>query len=135
MTTPTRLNMTQAAKLAGISRNTLHTKIKKGIISKSKDSKGKPYIELSELLRIYPDASLDHDTQDSNGSVQTGRTITQAEYEELVKLRVMADMFAQKEKMLEDQADFYKRQYEETKLLLEDKSKKKKGILGTLFGG
>lgn len=49
-----KINITQAAKLAGISRTTLYnTYIKSGQITVSKDRKGNKQIDTSELLRVF----------------------------------------------------------------------------------
>lgn len=48
------VNITQAAKLAGISRSYFHRKyIKAGLISVSTDTDGKKKIDTSELLRVF----------------------------------------------------------------------------------
>lgn len=46
-------NLTQAAKLAGISRSTIMRHISEGKVSKGIGKDGKPYIETSELERAY----------------------------------------------------------------------------------
>lgn len=49
-----RVSITQAAKLAGISRASLYKSyLEKGAISVSKDSSGKKYIDTAELLRVF----------------------------------------------------------------------------------
>lgn len=49
----TRINISQAAKLYGIDRSTIYRDRDQGLISLDKDHKGKPYVELSELIRAY----------------------------------------------------------------------------------
>ena len=48
-----QLNMTDAAKTAGISRNTLYKKIKKGVISVTYDRQQNRVIDTSELVRVF----------------------------------------------------------------------------------
>lgn len=48
-----KLNLSQAAEKAGISRNTLYKHIKEGKVSAQRDVNGRQSIELSELLRAY----------------------------------------------------------------------------------
>ena len=49
-----KVSISAAANLAGVSRSTLYrTYIEKGLISVSKDQKGKPCIDTSELLRVF----------------------------------------------------------------------------------
>lgn len=57
--TSTRFTITDAAKLVGMSRQNIHkTYIKTGILSVSKDEQGRPYIDLSELLRVFPSLKI-----------------------------------------------------------------------------
>lgn len=48
-----QVNLTQGAKLAGISRSTLNRHMKEGKLSKGIGSDGKPCVETSELQRVY----------------------------------------------------------------------------------
>lgn len=48
-----KVTLTEAAKLAGISRTTLYKDIKKGKVSKGEDKDGNPCIDTAELLRVY----------------------------------------------------------------------------------
>ena len=48
-----QLNMTDAAKAAGVSRNTLYKKIKKGTISVTYDRHENKVIDTSELIRVF----------------------------------------------------------------------------------
>ena len=62
-----RVSITQAAKLAGISRSNLYKSyIDKGLITVSKDDRNKPCIDTSELLRVFP--VLQGDKQEVNKS-------------------------------------------------------------------
>ena len=53
----TKLNMSEAARAAGITRATLYRHIDKGKLSKENDADGNPVIDLSEMLRVYPKLS------------------------------------------------------------------------------
>lgn len=65
-----KLNHSQAAKAAGISRKTLYAHVEKGKVSQEKDSDNNPVYDLSELMRVYPD--LNTETADtSQGSSVT----------------------------------------------------------------
>ena len=48
-----QVNLTQGAKLAGVSRSTLNRHLKDGRLSKGIGMDGKPCVETSELQRIY----------------------------------------------------------------------------------
>lgn len=70
-----RVSISQASKLAGISRSNLYkTYLNKGVISLSKDSTGKKYIETSELLRVFGTLQGDTTTQHKGGQQETGDT-------------------------------------------------------------
>lgn len=62
-----KINLTQGAKLAGVSRSTLNRHIKEGKISKEIGNDGKPCVDTSELQRVY--GELSHDTSSQSVSV------------------------------------------------------------------
>ena len=49
----TKLNLTQAAKAAGIARGTLYRHIKDGKVTCEENDNGERVIDTSELLRVY----------------------------------------------------------------------------------
>lgn len=50
-----KVTITEAAKLAGLSRSYFHMKyIKMGKISITRDDNNKPFVDTSELLRVFP---------------------------------------------------------------------------------
>ena len=51
-----KLSISEAARRAGVRRNTLYRKIEAGKLSKETDEDGKPVIDLGELARVYPRA-------------------------------------------------------------------------------
>ena len=54
----TRLNLTQAAKAAGVTRRTLYNHINQGKVTASRDEKNSPVIDVSELIRAYGNVNL-----------------------------------------------------------------------------
>ena len=63
-----KVSISQAAKLAGISRTALYKSyINKGLLSTSRDEAGKKYIDISEILRVF--GKLKADTVDSVNSI------------------------------------------------------------------
>ena len=54
----TRLNLTQAAKAAGITRRTLYNHINQGKVTASRDEKNNPVIDVSELIRVYGNVNV-----------------------------------------------------------------------------
>ena len=76
-----KVNLTQAAKLAGVGRSTLNRHIKEGKLSKALDDQGKPCVDTSELQRVY--GELSHDTPSQSVPVaQRGTPRETAENEE-----------------------------------------------------
>lgn len=62
------VSLSEAARLAGISRSTLYERIKKGEISTTRSHHGKPTVQISELIRVFGDALQLPD------SIEQGRT-------------------------------------------------------------
>ena len=54
-----RLSISDAAKAVNVSRSTVTRDISKGKVTVSKDGKGRPYIELVELERVYGNVNID----------------------------------------------------------------------------
>ena len=68
-----KVSITAAAKLAGVSRSTLYRSyIDKGLLSVSKDQKGKRCIDTSELLRVF--GGLQGETGQGNTSDSVGQS-------------------------------------------------------------
>lgn len=81
----TKFNLSQCAEMAGVNRKTIQRYVSSGKLSVERDNKGKPFIELSELLRVYP--SLSHPAMDKmSHTVPQGEnvTITQAQFDKLI---------------------------------------------------
>lgn len=80
-----RVNISEAAKLAGITRSYLYSKyINKGLVSVATDNDGKKYIETSEILRVF--GKLKEDTEDNTVNRQEEDTVTQPDTELFVTL-------------------------------------------------
>jgi hypothetical protein len=54
-----KLSISEAARRAGVRRNTLYRKLDSGRLSREIDPDGKPVIDLAELCRVYPQAETD----------------------------------------------------------------------------
>ena len=52
------INLSQAAKLVAKSRTTLWKYIKSGKLSVNRDSNGKPFVDTSELIRVFGELKL-----------------------------------------------------------------------------
>ena len=78
------VSLSEAARLAGISRSTLYERIKKGEISTTHSHHGKPTVQISELIRVFgsalqlPDRLVQANRTTSDRSVQfrTGKSDT-----------------------------------------------------------
>ena len=89
-----RVSITKAAKLAGISRSHLYKSyIDTGLISLSKDAKDKPYVDTSELLRVFgtltdslPKTGQKTTSEDSSGQAQRQVKDKQSAQEEKIKM-------------------------------------------------
>lgn len=57
-----KYNITQAAKVVGVSRSTLNRDIKNGKVSTVINAKGKPEIQIAELERVYGTVTLSDST-------------------------------------------------------------------------
>ncbi len=72
-----KVSITEAARLAGISRYQLYRGyINKGVLTVDKDTQGRPLIDTSELLRVFGELTMagrDAHTVDSNVAHQVTR--------------------------------------------------------------
>lgn len=50
------VSLSEAARLAGISRSTLYERIKNGQLSTTRSHNGKPTVQISELIRVFGNA-------------------------------------------------------------------------------
>ncbi|MGI3399668.1 helix-turn-helix domain-containing protein [Providencia stuartii] len=57
-----QVSISEAARLTGKSRKTLHTYISNGKLTKVTDSQGKPKIDVSELIRVFGELSKPKET-------------------------------------------------------------------------
>lgn len=127
------VSVTQAAKLAGISRSTLYRKyINTGQISVQSDRDGKKQIDTSELLRVFgtltqlPDTSCDTPNTVSHEQPETPvrHTLTQHTPQEIELLRQQLREAKEREQEYRDREAFYQQQIQEltgTLKLLEHK--------------
>lgn len=65
-------SISEAAKLTGKARSTLHRHLKDGKISKERDADGQPVIDTAELVRVYGPLQA----QDSSDTVAIGQHAT-----------------------------------------------------------
>ena len=144
-----KLNISQAARTAGVARSTIQRKIKQGELSCETDEQGKKVIDIAELNRVYknlqvPDATPDgveqsgamsqHTTPDTEKMIQKENTLLKEQVEDLRQEREIA---REREKELRGLAKGLQEELKEQRTLLlpaPAEQPKKRRFLG-LFGG
>lgn len=114
------VNISKAAKLAGISRTHLYRKyINTGMISVSKDETGKSFIDTSELIRVF---SKLHTGKTKVAEGDSDITSSASEIVLLEKIKGLEALLKAKEEELEGYREREKYLYH----LIEDKPKKRR---------
>lgn len=116
-----RITITEASKLANISRQQLYRGyINKGKISVIKQN-NKAFIDVSELMRVFPDVTIDNDTKLQEETVKIDTVTTQeSEVEKMLKTQLAEAK--ERELWLTQQIDELRKQQT---LFLENKKRKK----------
>lgn len=103
-----QVSISEAARLTGKSRKTLHTYISTGKITKVTDTQGKPKIDTSELIRVFGNLIITQETDKSQCNISqqvTAETVTIHTQEvALLKQEValLRELLAEKDKRNED---------------------------------
>jgi len=103
-----QVSISEAARLTGRSRKTLHTYISNGKLTKVTDSQGKPKIDTSELIRVFGELSGKQETATSHCNVTQevtpkGVAVTTSEIDVLKKeVALLRELLAEKDKRNED---------------------------------
>lgn len=122
-----RLNITQAAKVAGISRKTLYRDRARGKLTVGKDGKGKPIIDVSELERVYGPLSQDNTPQSEAGKQSETPNSDNVLQREIDGLREQIALLKEERDDLRQDRDDWKRQAQEqvttVKLLTDQREK------------
>lgn len=99
------VNITQAAKLADMTRQNLHKNyIKKGILTVDRSNPKKPVIEMSELLRVFPNIKRDVKS-DVKSSRQTTEEIDFVVVTLNEKIRSLEAEVAMRERILHEKEE------------------------------
>jgi hypothetical protein len=126
-----KLTVSQAAKLIGISRQHLYKKyINTGVLSTIKEF-DKLFIEFSELLRVFPDISID--TSNDNNLDNNLQFFTPKNDDFTNTLDSKNQIINILEKQLAEskiREEWLKTQLEKTTYYLENKTQKRKKFLG-----
>ena len=108
-----KLNITKAAKAAGIARGTLYKHIDEGKISCQLDDKGKRVIDTSELMRVYGEIKQPETTSERSDKRPIEHKETQEETEVVQVLRErIGDLEKQVEDLRQDKEASRKRESE-----------------------
>jgi DNA-binding transcriptional MerR regulator len=116
------VNITQAAKLAGITRQYLHSHyIKSGLITVLTGADGKPRIDTSEIIRVF--GALHVDSKDTDNSLhnitpEIAPVLSHKNNDMSGELSLMRELLAEKDKRIEDLQKAF--------LILADKTPKKR---------
>jgi DNA-binding transcriptional MerR regulator len=125
-----KVTITEAAKLAGISRQQLYRGyINKGRLSTEKAG-DKSFIDVSELLRVFPNAKIETSESDTilHHDTPKNNQVTSSENEIVTILKTQLAEAKEREKWLTSQIDELRHQQT---YLIEDKTpKKRKKFLG-----
>lgn len=91
-----KLNLSQAAKATGKNRTTIWRHINTGKLSSERDRDGMPFVDTSELLRVY--GELKHDATPERREIQHNATPTISDLLAVIeKMRI--DQLAMKEQL------------------------------------
>jgi hypothetical protein len=82
-----KLTISEAARRAGVKRQVLYRKMEKGSLSKEISEDGNPVIDLSELVRIYPQAATYTGQPDRTGEQSGGQLVTGEGQKEIALLQ------------------------------------------------
>lgn len=103
-----QVSISEAARLTGKSRKTLHTYISNGKLTKVTDTHGKPKIDISELIRVFGELSKPKETVTSQCNFSqevTPKTVTinNAEVDHLKQeIAFLRELLTEKDKRNED---------------------------------
>jgi len=113
-----RLNLTQAARTANVSRSTLYRHIKEGRVSRTLDENNEPVIDTSELLRAYG-ALKQQDSAVEQPTVQPGTQIRQQDIEhEIALLKLKLEHSEELRQQAEKEKEKWQEQSERLSLLI-----------------
>jgi len=125
-----RISISEAARLVGKPRSTLHRHIENGTLSKEVDGQGKPVLDVAELERVYgpllqadmkPNAAVRHLA--TSDTVAADRAEIEGLRRETVLLREQLQDVKQERQKWQEEADNWRKQAERTTLLLTNDSR------------
>jgi chromosome segregation ATPase len=129
-----KINITQASKEFGISRNTLYKKIRQGLLTQDSDG----LLDASDLIRVIgsqPKNSIGGDTMNTENVNSVNREL-QHEIEQLKQLLAMKEILInQLQQQVSDLRKDKEQLYNQiNQKRIEHKPENRKGLLGRFFG-
>lgn len=137
-----KVNITKAAKMAGVDRSTFYKHVEEKGISLDKTNAKRPLVDVSELIRVYGDKvkSPEQIRQDNNRNKVLDSTPSNTSIEEQIELHTLRERVKHLEELretekrgLEEQIEILKKQVESERTdrqrataLLTDQSENKK---------
>lgn len=119
-----KLNISQAAKRVGVSRQTFYRHIEKKGISTTKDAEGNPLIDVSELLRVYGELQGGDDKRNASprqrGTLSNDNPDTALQVELDTLRREKMEALEARAVKAEREADLWREQAETLRRLLTD---------------
>jgi len=103
-----QVSISEAARLTGKSRKTLHTYISSGKLTKVTDNQGKPKLDTSELIRVFGNISITQETVNPQSQISyhvTPETVTAHTLEINVlkkEIALLRELIIEKDKRNED---------------------------------
>lgn len=134
-----KLNMTRAAKAAGIARGTLYKHIKEGRVTCEQNEKGEKVIDTAELLRVYgelrhPDTSSEQTEERANERHETPESVLLREQITLLQKQV-EDLRQDKQTSQKREEDLLTIIKQQQALLPPPQQPKKAGLWARVLGG
>lgn len=137
--TPTFLSLNQAAKACGRAKSTLSKALKSGKLSYvSRDESGSYKLDLSEVLRVFPDPASPRsknqlstpDKTHENSALERELDLMREMYEKMERIQ------QQQIESLTDERNRWREEATANRRLLEDQSRKQEGsgFMARLFG-
>ena len=114
----TKISITKAAELAEMSRNSFYTNyLKTGMVSQGRYPNGRPYIDLSELVRVFPNINPDNENEKKAVSFAHNLSLNLSEKDD--EIRRLQNQIHDQKRENQDRERWYKEQIERYQLLLE----------------
>ena len=94
------VNLTEAAKMVGKTRQTMHRYVKQGKLSVKRDAKGLPQVDTSELIRVFGDIKINVTPQEPKNVTPYYTPSNEDKFEALMaEIKALKDQVAELTKL------------------------------------